>query len=324
LRKQSAGGAEALNSTDTSKLLLSYRAPYDWAGILEFLKARRITGVESIAEETYRRTVRLGTHRGWIAVRHLPENHALSVELTRSLTPALPALLGRLRHLFDLNARPDLISAHLMRDPRLRKSVLNNPGLRVPGAFDGFELAVRAVLGQQVTVKAATTLACRFAEEFGDAIATPFAELTRLSPLPQVIVKASVDRIAKLGIISARASSILALAQAFKAGDLRLDAGANPDIAIQKLTTLPGIGPWTAHYIAMRALRWPDAFPTGDIAVLNNLGGISAKQAAEMSRAWRPWRSYAVLHIWRSSAMRPGKSGTPGSSSLPYRSSAAR
>jgi AraC family transcriptional regulator of adaptative response / DNA-3-methyladenine glycosylase II len=172
----------------------------------------------------------------------------------------------------------------------------------VPGAFDGFELAIRAILGQQVTVKAATTLACRFAEAFGEKIATPFPGLTRVSPLPHVIAKASVDSIAKLGIISARARSIIALAQAFASGELQLEAGANPQAAIEQLVTLPGIGPWTAHYIAMRALRWPDAFPQGDIAVLNNLGGVTAKQAEAMSQAWRPWRSYAVLHIWRKPA----------------------
>jgi AraC family transcriptional regulator of adaptative response / DNA-3-methyladenine glycosylase II len=302
LRKQAVGQAEEISATDTSTLQLIYRAPYDWDSVLQFLKARTIKEVEWVTDEAYYRTVRISKHKGWIAVRHVPEKRALTVEFTHSLTPILPALLGRLRNLFDLNARPDLIAAHLMKDKLLKKDVAANPGLRVPGAFDGFELAIRAILGQQVTVKAATTLACRFAEAFGEKIATPFPGLTRVSPLPEVIAKASVDDIARLGIISARARSIIALAQAFESGELQLEAGANPQAAIEQLKTLPGIGPWTAHYIAMRALRWPDAFPQGDIAVLNNLGGVTAKQAEAMSQAWRPWRSYAVLHIWRKPA----------------------
>ena len=127
---------------------------------------------------------------------------------------------------------------------------------------------------------------------------TPFPELTRLSPLPTKVARASVEEVASLGIIRTRAASIIALAQAFHAGTLSLEPGANPDTTIEKLVALPGIGPWTAHYIAMRALRWPDAFPKEDIAVRNKLGGVSAKQAGEISQAWRPWRSYAVLHVW--------------------------
>jgi AraC family transcriptional regulator of adaptative response / DNA-3-methyladenine glycosylase II len=222
----------------------------------------------------------------------------LIVEFTHSLTPVLPALLGRLRNLFDLSARPDLINAHLSRDKIFRKAVAKNPGLRVPGAFDGFEQAVRAVLGQQVTVKAATTLACRFVEALGEKIETPFPELNRLSPLPGRVAKASVDDIANLGIVSARARSIIALAQACQSGQLRLDAGTRPDQVITQLVALPGIGQWTAQYICMRALRWPDAFPKEDLAVRNNLGGVTAKQAEDISQKWRPWRSYAVLHIW--------------------------
>lgn len=305
LRKQAAEQEDSIGSADTSTLQLNYRPPYDWSGILTFLRARTMTGVEWIADDAYCRTVRLGKHKGWIAVKHLPEKRALSVQFTHSLTPVLPALLGRLRNLFDLSARPDLIAAHLMKDKTLKKEIARNPGLRVPGAFDGFELAVRAILGQQITIKAATTLSCRFAEAFGEKIATPFAELTRLSASPETIARASVDSIARLGIISARAKSIIALAQAFKSGELQLEAGAHPEKAIERLMALPGIGPWTAHYIAMRALRWPDAFPKGDIVVLNNLGGVTARQAEELSQDWRPWRSYAVLHVWRMSAPSP-------------------
>jgi AraC family transcriptional regulator of adaptative response / DNA-3-methyladenine glycosylase II len=243
--------------------------------------------------------VRLGKHYGWIRVTHAPERRALLVEFTHTLTPVLPALLGRLRSLFDLTARPDLIAAQLRRDKRLKKSVLNNPGLRVPGAFDGFELALRAIVGQQISVKAATTIACRLAEAFGEKITTPFSALTRLSPLAEDLARERIGAIARLGIVSARSASIISLARAFHAGSLKLEPGANPEAAIEQLAELPGIGPWTAQYIAMRALRWPDAFPKEDIAVRNNLGGVSAKQAEELSQAWRPWRSYAVMHIWR-------------------------
>jgi AraC family transcriptional regulator of adaptative response / DNA-3-methyladenine glycosylase II len=152
-----------------------------------------------------------------------------------------------------------------------------------------------------VTVKAATTIACRLVEAFGEPIVTPFPELTRLTPSPARIATASVDDLARHGIVAARCRAIIALAAAHESGDLRLDGGAhhNPDDAIRRLAELPGIGQWTAHYIAMRALRWPDAFPKEDIAVRNNLGGVTAKEAERLSQAWRPWRSYAVMHVWR-------------------------
>jgi AraC family transcriptional regulator of adaptative response / DNA-3-methyladenine glycosylase II len=176
--------------------------------------------------------------------------------------------------------------------------------MRVPGAFNGFELGLRAILGQQVTVKAATTIACRFAAAFGEPIVTPFAELNRITPAAERVARASIDDIARLGVVSARAKSIIALAQAQVSGTVLLDRGVHhdPHEAMKRLAELPGIGQWTAHYIAMRALRWPDAFPKEDIAVRNNLGGVSAKEAEELSQAWRPWRSYAVLHIWRNAA----------------------
>jgi AraC family transcriptional regulator, regulatory protein of adaptative response / DNA-3-methyladenine glycosylase II len=299
LRKKAAEPGAEIGAADTSTLQLSYRPPYDWEGILEFLRARLTKGVEAISNGGYLRTVRLGPHTGWIRVTHAAEKRALLVEFTHTLTPALPALLGRLRHLFDLAARPDLIAAHLAKDRRLKRSLAKNPGLRVPGAFDGFETAIRAILGQQITVQGATTISGRLAEAFGEKIATPFPELMRLTPRAERLAKARVGEIAKLGIIRTRAKSIIALARAFQTGALSLEAGADPEAAIARLQALPGIGPWTAHYIAMRALRWPDAFPRGDIAVLNNLGGVNARQAEALAEAWRPWRSYAVVHIWK-------------------------
>lgn len=298
LRKEAGEGESTAGECST--LQLSYRPPYDWEGTLSFLRTRTIREIEHVTEDSYARTVRIGKHEGWIRVTHAPARNALMVEFTHTLTPVLPALLGRLRNLFDLSARPDLITAHLRKDPLLEKAVTANPGLRVPGAFDGFEMAIRAILGQQITVKAATTIACRFAEAFGEKIATPFSELSRLSPLPRRIADASVDEVASLGIVSARSKCIIAMAQAFESGALKLEAGSDPEAEIKALVALPGIGQWTAHYIAMRGLRWPDAFPKEDIAIRNNLGGVTAKQAEEMSQPWRPWRSYAVLYVWRS------------------------
>jgi AraC family transcriptional regulator, regulatory protein of adaptative response / DNA-3-methyladenine glycosylase II len=300
LRKKATEGAEAIADSTTSTLQLAYRPPYDWKGVLAFLAARALGGVEWVTAESYARTVSLGDAKGWIRVTQLQNTHALMLEFTHSLTPALPALLSRVRALFDLNARPDLISRHLAKDARLAPAVKANPGIRVPGAFNGFEAGLRAILGQQVTVKAATTIASCFAEAFGEPIVTPFAELNRLTPAAARVAAASIDDIARLGIVAARARSIIALAQVQGSGALSLDGGGHhsPDASIKRLVALPGIGQWTAQYIAMRALRWPDAFPKEDIAVRNNLGGVTAREAEELSQMWRPWRSYAVMHVW--------------------------
>lgn len=299
LRKQADEDAADADIGEMSTLRLSYRPPYDWEGILAFLRARVLAGSEFVTDDAYMRTVAIGESRGWIRVTHAPERHALWVEFTHSLAAALPALLGRLRNLFDLSARPDVIGSHLRKDRMLRALVRRNPGLRVPGSFDGFETAVRTILGQQVSVKAATTLACRFAAAFGTAHGTPIPELTHLSPTAERVARASADEIARLGIVSARARSIIAIAQGVASGELRLEAGADPERTMARLMELPGVGPWTAHYMAMRILRWPDAFPKEDLVILNNLGGVTPRQAEAMSQPWRPWRSYAVLHLWR-------------------------
>ncbi len=292
---------------DTSTLQLTYRPPYDWKGVLEFLAARELEGVEWVTDEFYARTVRLGAAVGWIRVTHLKGRNALALEFTHSLANVLPPLLNRVRALFDLNARPDVIGKHLSKDRRLAPIVRQTPGLRVPGAFVGFELGVRAIIGQQVTVRAATKIGCRLAEAFGEPSVTPYPQLSRLTPAPARVAAATIDDISKLGVVSARSRAIIALATAQVSGKLALDGGVlhNPDEAIQRLAELPGIGPWTAHYIAMRAMNWPDAFPKEDVAVRNALGGVSAKTAEEMSQAWRPWRSYAVMHLWLSTGITP-------------------
>jgi AraC family transcriptional regulator of adaptative response / DNA-3-methyladenine glycosylase II len=304
LRRKADDEGAAVGSGDTSSLQLAYRPPYDGEGVLHFLAGRELKGVEWVSDTSYGRTVRLGDSKGWIRVTHLQKKNALMLEFTHSLTPVLPTLLTRVRDLFDLNARPDIISGHLSKDKRLAPLVKQTPGMRVPGAFNGFELGLRAIIGQQVTVKAATTIGCRFAEAFGERIVTPYTELSRLTPTPARAAKATIDDISRLGIVSMRSRSIIALAQAQISGAMALDGGIHhkPDDAIRRMVELPGIGLWTAHYIAMRALRWPDAFPKEDIAVRKSLGGVSAKEAEEMSQSWRPWRSYAVMHLWRNPA----------------------
>jgi AraC family transcriptional regulator of adaptative response / DNA-3-methyladenine glycosylase II len=290
-------------------LQLGYRPPFDWSGMLDFLAARALAGVERIDGGEYARTVRLGARTGWVRVSNAPERRALMVEIAHALTPALPALLGRLRSLFDLTARPDVIAAQLGGDPLLAGAVARNPGLRVPGAFDGFELAVRAILGQQVTVKGATTLAGRFVAALGEPAIAPLPGLARLAPTAQRVAAATEEEIAALGIVRARARSIVALAREVAEGRLALEPGADPERTMERLVTLPGIGSWTAHYIAMRALRWPDAFPKEDIALRKRLGGLTPRAAEERSQGWRPWRSYATLHLWQSPTCAEGGAG---------------
>lgn len=302
LRKQVQSGK--LTLSETSTLLLHYRPPFDWRSLLVFLSARALKGVEWVTETSYARTVCLNGYKGWIRVS--AAENALAVEFTHSLTPVLPALLSRLRNLFDLDAHPAAIAEHLQRDPLLRDSLQQDPGLRVPGAFDLFEMSVRAVLGQQITVKAAVTLGGRFAVAFGEAIATPFPELTHLTPEATTVAQEPFASIASLGITGTRARTLQGLAQACARGNLT-DYAARPEQIIARLTSLPGIGDWTAHYIAMRALRWPDAFPAGDIVLRKNLGGVTAKEAERRSAVWRPWRSYAVMHIWQN--LTPKKTG---------------
>jgi AraC family transcriptional regulator of adaptative response / DNA-3-methyladenine glycosylase II len=277
---------------------LAYRPPYDWPAMLGFLAKRAITGVEVVDARSYRRTLRVGKNAGWIHVSRAPKRTALRVLVGATLASSLPSVLSRVKTLFDLSCRPDEIAAVL-------GPLAANPGLRLPGAIDGFEVAVRAILGQQVTVKAATTVAARFAKAFGEPIATPHAGLDTLFPTPAKIAALDVDAIARLGIIAARARAILALAAAVESGKLRLEPSADVDATIAALTALPGVGPWTAQYIAMRALAWPDAFPHPDVAALKAMRATSNRQALAAAEAWRPWRGYAVIHLWKSLEAKP-------------------
>jgi AraC family transcriptional regulator, regulatory protein of adaptative response / DNA-3-methyladenine glycosylase II len=275
-------------------LRLDYRPPLAWDHLIGFLGGRATAGVESAEGGVYRRTVRLGERTGWVAVHKDPKRHALRAEVSLSLAGALLPLTARLRRTFDLDARPDAIASVLGRDRRLRLV----PGLRVPGAFDGFEMAVRAILGQQVSVAAATTLAGRLARAFGDSIATPFATLTHLMPSPGVLAAAGPDAIAAVGMPGARARAVHALAAAVASGQLVLDGTRPVDETLTALLALPGIGDWTAQYVAMRALAWPDAFPAGDLVLRQRLHVTKSADAERAAARWKPWRAYGVLHVW--------------------------
>jgi AraC family transcriptional regulator, regulatory protein of adaptative response / DNA-3-methyladenine glycosylase II len=278
---------------------LGYRPPYDWEAMLGFLEKRAIAGVERVDQTTYLRSVRIGKSTGWLSVAPSKRRSALRITVSASLAGALPAVLGRVKHLFDLACRPDEIAA------ALGELATGRAGLRLPGAMDGFEVAVRAILGQQITVKAAATLAARFVEAFGDPVETAHPGLDRLFPLPAAIAALEPGDIACLGIIATRARAIIALAREVADGRIRLEPTAQVEGTIAALEQLPGVGPWTAQYIAMRALAWPDAFPHPDVAVLKAMDERNGPAALKRAQGWRPWRAYAVLHLWKSLETKP-------------------
>jgi AraC family transcriptional regulator of adaptative response / DNA-3-methyladenine glycosylase II len=290
--------APANRPPDRLSFDLAFRPPYDWPAMLAFLGRRAIAGVEAIDGRRYRRSVRLERagkpHAGWIEIAPSTRKSALRVTASASLAGAVPLLLARVKSFLDLACRPDEIAS------ALGPLAAAHPGLRLPGAMDGFEIAVRAILGQQVTVAAATTIAGRFAKAFGEPFDTPHAGVERLFPPASRIAGAAPSEIAALGVISARAKAIVALARAIEAGTLRLEPSAPVEATLAALEGLPGVGPWTAHYVAMRALAWPDAFPHPDVAVLKAMREAKPGRALERAEAWRPWRAYAVLHLWKS------------------------
>lgn len=293
-------GSEA-KPGDGIAVTLGYRPPYDVREMLQFLQQRGIAGVEQIDQSTHTvaRTLRLDDDtRGWIACRFEPEQHRVQVRVADSLAPQLPRVIARVRAWLDLDADPAAIHAVLGADfPALA-------GLRVPGTLDGLELAVRAVVGQQVTVAAARTLTTRLVERFGTPLATPIDGLTRLFPSPAALAAASGDELGQLGVVRQRQAAIHALAQAVSSGQIRLHAGADVAATMDALKALSGIGAWTADYIALRALRWPDAFPAGDVALQKALSPdgqrLTARAAEGRAERWRPWRAYAVIRAWHS------------------------
>ncbi|MGC2661633.1 MAG: AlkA N-terminal domain-containing protein [Bryobacteraceae bacterium] len=276
-------------------LLLPYSPPYDWASMLTFLTARSIPGVERVENGHYRRTIRLGGKNGSIWVG--PARDALAVSIQFPDVRALPEIVRRVTAMFDLGAHPGSIAAHLQADPMLADSVLQRPGLRVPGAWDGFEMAVRAILGQQISVSAATKLAGKLVTALG----RPIDESRFTFPDPATVAASDLEFI---GMPEARKRTIRGLAQAFVDNPSFFDPALTLEATVERLCAVPGIGEWTAHYIAMRALRQPDAFPAKDAGILRAFSNrgltLSTKELIKRSEAWRPWRAYAVLHLWSS------------------------
>lgn len=279
---------------------LGYRPPYDVAAMLGFFRTRAIEGMEFVQDRQLGRTIAItagARHcEGWLLAEFDEAHCQLVLRASDSLRAVLPLLIRRVRSAFDLDADPHAINA------RLHGSFPLGDGLRVPGSLSGYELAVRAVLGQQITVAAARTLAQRLVQRFGTPIATPWPHLRQLFPAPEVLAAAEGDALGQLGIVRQRQAAIVAIARAVAERRVQLHPGADVQATVAALKELPGIGDWTAQYIAMRALRWPDAFPAGDVALHKALGVQQSRQPAReaeaASLAWKPWRSYAVIRAW--------------------------
>lgn len=291
---------------------LGYRPPYDVQAMLAFFSKRCISAIEFIDTEANTpclgRTLSIESggkqHTGWLLASFEEERSRLVLRVSDSLREVLPLVIRRVRTTFDLDADPTAINSVL------HAAFPDGDGLRVPGALCGYELAVRAVLGQQITVAAARTLAQRMVDRFGEPVQTPWPQLTRLFPAPAVLAAASGDALGQLGIVKQRQAAIVGIAQAVAGKRLQLHSGADVNATLATLKELPGIGDWTAQYIAMRALRWPDAFPAGDVALHKALGvqgqKSPAREAELASAAWKPWRSYAVIRAWSGTLERPG------------------
>jgi AraC family transcriptional regulator of adaptative response / DNA-3-methyladenine glycosylase II len=286
------------SAVDFHRFLLATRAPFDHARLLAFFAARAVDGVEQVEGRRLRRSIAVtGADgkplAGWIELR--PAARAgIEARVDARLAPALPRVLAACKHAFDLDCQPDAVAAGLGDLAAAR------PGLRLPGAFDGFETAVRTILGQQVSVKAARTLARRLVERFGTPIETPFPAVARLFPDAPRLAECAPTDIAGLGIIASRARAIVLLAREVAAGRIGLTPNVDVERTLENLRTLPGVGEWTVQAIAMRALHWPDAFPAGDIGVMRALRERRAAAIERIAEPWRPWRAYAVMHLWSS------------------------
>lgn len=281
---------------------LPYRPPYDWKSLLAFLEGRAIPGVEEVVSGAYRRSFALDGRHGILEVRHEESVHALEARIRFREPLSLLPIVTRLRAMFDLAADTAVIAGLFRRDLLLGRLVRRYPGLRVPGAWDGFELAVRAILGQQVSVAAASTLAGRIAGKFGERLSVPDAGgLTTVFPAAGALAGVRFT-----GLPGTRARAIRSLAEAVASGAVTFSlSGTEEETSLASLTRIRGIGDWTAQYIAMRALRQPDAFPVNDLVLLRTAGqGRPMTAAALLRRAeqWRPWRAYAALYLWRAAA----------------------
>jgi AraC family transcriptional regulator of adaptative response / DNA-3-methyladenine glycosylase II len=313
------------------ELRLPFRAPLDSDALAGFFALRAIPGVELANAERYVRSFSLDGATGTLDVTPRPGEAHLVARLYVDAPAPLIRITERLRRQFDLGADPVTIGEQLGKDPVLAPLVASRPGLRVPGAWDGFEVAVRAILGQQVSVRGAATLAGRLAEAYGEtlpkAARRPEGEGTpsRLFPRPEALLDLDAARI---GLPRARAAAITALARAVGDGGVDLDASRDLDSTVAQLRSLPGIGEWTAQYVAMRALHEPDAFPHGDLGLRRALGGradlASAAEVCRRGEAWRPWRAYAALYLWNSPAAGPRKRRPAGGTPRSVRTAAKR
>lgn len=283
-------------------LRLGFRPPFDFAATLAFLRGRALPGVEVVDDESYQRVIGTAAAHGWLRVsRWSADVHALRLEVHGVPAGQLLDVVNRVRRMFDLDADPQAITAALSGDPQLRVLMRKRPGLRIPSGWDGFEIAVRAILGQQVSVAAARTFAARIAQRFGDALETPSRTgLTHLFPSPQALAEADLSTI---GLTRARAITVQTVARALLDGTVDFRPERTLEEFVGRWIALPGIGPWTAHYMALRALGHPDALPADDLVLQKALardgGRLSAKALTAQAEAWRPWRAYAVIQIWR-------------------------
>jgi len=282
---------------DGLRFMLGYRPPYDWDRVLAFLAFRAIAGVEAREGDRFIRAIAIAhrgaRHAGWIAIGHARRRAALDVTLSPSLSRVVPQALARVRHVFDLACDPHDVAAVL------GPLAAAHPGLRVPGVFEGFEAGVRAIVGQQISVRGMVTLLGRVAARFGEPLDAGDTPVERTFPAAETLAEAGASDIASLGLPLARARSIVALARAVGDG-LVLAPGVDVEATIDRLLALPGIGPWTAHYIAMRGLGWPDAFLATDLGVRKALNETATARIVAHAERWRPWRAYAVVHLWHS------------------------
>lgn len=298
-RELRRGHAQRRLRGNTLALTLALREPFDWELLLDFLALRAISGVEEVVDGRYVRTARGDDAGGEISLSRIPGQPAVRLEIPHSMSNSLVAMVHGARRLLDLAADPIEIDRHLSRDPVLRARIRRRPGLRVPGAWDPFETAVRAIVGQQISVRGATTILGRIVERHGDPVGDGSR---RLFPTPEVLAEADLGGI---GMPGARVRAVASLAAAVAAGDLVLDEYTDLDDVAARLVALPGVGPWTAQYITMRALGEPDAFPPGDVGVMRALGAggrATAVEADERAERWRPWRAYAVMYLWTKDA----------------------
>ncbi|HXE67446.1 MAG TPA: AlkA N-terminal domain-containing protein, partial [Rhodanobacteraceae bacterium] len=289
-------------------LRLGYRPPYDFAALLAFLRTRALPGVELVDEHSYARVFGPADAPGWLRVRAWPGGeHALQLELHCPQSTQLLGVVTTLRRMFDLDANPQAIADTFRHDAILGPLLARRPGLRLPGGWDGFEIAVRAILGQQISVAAARTLATRIVQRWGEPLPTaPIAGLERLFPMPAALAQADLREI---GVTTTRAATISGMAQALLDGRVDFRAEQSLDEFVARWVALPGIGEWTAHYMAMRALSDPDAFPAADLILrreaTTDATPLGTKALTLRAEAWRPWRAYAVIHLWRGTSDAP-------------------